>query len=222
MKKILLLAMSIMMVTAFSFGQESQTKSKAGEVKSAVQDKTKETNNKIKGTESGVSSSQSATGTGVSGAVQPSANTKVSEKGKDLAFVNEAASAGLMEVQLGKLAQQKATSQQVKDFGRMMERDHSDANSKLKAAMQKVGVTVPSNMIEKHEDNVESLSKKSGADFDKAYVDLMVKDHKEDVNKFEKASSEIQDASLKQWVSSTLPVLKKHLAEAEKLQARVK
>src|SRR5512133_1073134 len=216
MKEILLLAMSIMMVTAFSFGQESQTKSKAGEVKSAVQDKTKETTNKIKGTETSASSSQSATGTG------SNASISVNEKGKDLAFVNEAASAGLMEVQLGKLAQQKATSQQVKDFGRMMERDHSDANTKLKAAMQKVGIAVPSNMIEKHEDNVESLSKKSGADFDKAYVDLMVKDHKEDVNKFEKASSEIQDASLKQWVSSTLPVLKKHLAEAEKLQARVK
>jgi putative membrane protein len=77
-------------------------------------------------------------------------------------------------------------------------------------------------MIEKHEDNVESLSKKSGADFDKAYVDLMVRDHKEDVNKFEKASGEIQDATLKQWVSSTLPVLKNHLAEAEKLQAQVK
>lgn len=195
MKKLGLIVVSLMILPAFAFSQESQTKD----------DKS-----------TSVTSSQS-TGTG-------SVSSKVSgyDRGKELEFVNEAASGGLMEIQLGRLAQQKGSSQQVKDYGRMMERDHADASNKLKMNMQKLGIPAPSTMLQKHEDNIEKLSKESGAEFDKAYIDLMVKDHKEDVNKFEKAAENIQEPSLKEWTSNTLPVLKKHLALAEQLQEQIK
>jgi putative membrane protein len=218
MKKIVLIVMSVMMVSGLTFAQESQKKSQSTAqpgTKSATQDKTSVNTSQGTGTASPASSPSAA---------QPKTGNQPNEhnRGNDLEFVNEASSAGLMEVQLGKLAQQKGSSVQVKEFGRMMERDHSDANNKLKSAVQKLGVPASSTLQKKHQDNVDDLSKKSGADFDKAYVDLMVKDHKEDVEKFEKASNDIQEPALRQWVTSTLPVLKKHLAEAEKLQNQVK
>ncbi|HEX2394093.1 MAG TPA: DUF4142 domain-containing protein, partial [Bacteroidales bacterium] len=111
------------------------------------------------------------------------------ELGKDGSFINEAASAGLMEVELGKLAQLKGSSQQVKDFGRMMERDHSDANRKLQAISSKMGLTPSTRMLDKHQDHLDRLKNKSGAEFDDDYMDLMVKDHDEDVEKFQKAQS---------------------------------
>ncbi|HLO60478.1 MAG TPA: DUF4142 domain-containing protein [Bacteroidales bacterium] len=223
MKKILFLASGLLMISAVGFSQvnadpakqtKTQDEKSATQDKTKVQDKSHTTTSQSTGT--GAGASQSGTGTGSAGAVVEN------RRGKDLEFLNEAASGGLMEVQLGKLAQQKASSQLVKDFGKMMERDHSDANTKLRAATSKLGVPVSSSIMKEHQDKIEDVSDKTGKDFDKAYIDLMVKDHKDDVDKFEKAADNLEDPTLKQWASSTLPVLKKHLAEAQKIQDQIK
>ena len=148
-------------------------------------------------------------------------NDAPEDRGKDLLFVNEAASAGLMEVQLGKMAQQKGVSQQVKDFGKLMEKHHSDANKKLMALTQKLGIPATSRMMEKHQDNIKNLGEKNGEAFDKAYMALMVRDHKEDIEKFEKAEDEISNTELQQWVTNTLPVLKTHSTKAKSIQEQV-
>ena len=77
-------------------------------------------------------------------------------------FINEAAMGGMAEVELGKLAQEKAMSQRVKNFGEMMVRDHSAVNDDLKAICRQKNVTPPSDMG-KHKDHYNDLSKKNGA-----------------------------------------------------------
>jgi putative membrane protein len=144
------------------------------------------------------------------------------DRGKDLLFINEATSAGLMEVQLGKMAQQKGVSQQVKDFGKLMEKEHGDANKKLMAITDKLGVPVRSGMMDKHQEHIKDLSEKSGASFDQAYIDSMVKDHKDDIEAFEKAEEEVSETELKQWIASTLPALKQHAIKAESIKEQVK
>lgn len=144
----------------------------------------------------------------------------VSEEGTK--FAVEAASGGMMEVQLGELAQQKASSQRVKDFGAMMVRDHSKANDELKSLAGMKNITLPPAPGEDHMKHIEGLSKKSGREFDQDYMKMMVEDHQEDVNKFEKASQNSQDPDLQAFASKTLPVLRAHLDSAKSVQQSLK
>lgn len=133
-------------------------------------------------------------------------------------FVTEAASGGMMEVELGKLAQEKATNQQVKDFGAMMVKDHGQANEKLKSIAQSKNIQLPAAMNEDHQEHVNKLRNLSGQEFDREYVNLMVEDHEEDISKFEDMQSDVQDQELKQWVDSTLPTLRTHKERIDQIK----
>jgi putative membrane protein len=141
---------------------------------------------------------------------------------EDSKFAVEAASGGMMEVQLGELAQQKALSQQVKDFGQKMVTDHSKANDELKALAARKNITLPPAPGDDHMDHIKKLSDKSGKEFDKDYIDLMVKDHKNDIDKFEKCSKDAKDADLKAFAEKSLPVLREHHEAAKKIQDALK
>ena len=152
-----------------------------------------------------------------------SANTvdrsNLDEAGK---FMVEAASGGQMEVELGNLAKEKATNQSVKDFGAMMVTDHSKANDELKSLAATKNVTLPMSPEGEHQEHINDLKNKTGSEFDKDYIDMMVKDHKEDVDKFEDMAKNSDNADVKAFASKTLPVLKKHLAEAKRIQDQLK
>nr|WP_294792231.1 DUF4142 domain-containing protein [uncultured Mucilaginibacter sp.] len=131
----------------------------------------------------------------------------------DAKFVVDAANGGMSEVELGKLARQKATNAKVKEFAEMMVMDHTKANEELKALAKAKNVTLPDSLNVDSKKGLDDLSKKAGADFDKAYVSMMVDDHKKDVAEFEKAGKDLKDADLKAFVDKTLPVLKGHLTK---------
>ncbi|WP_224995452.1 DUF4142 domain-containing protein [Cesiribacter sp. SM1] len=133
-------------------------------------------------------------------------------------FVNEAASSSMMEVELGKLAQEKANNQQVKDFGGMMVQDHSQANERLKSIAQNKNIQVPSTMMEKHQQQVDRLRNLSGQEFDQEYVNLMVEAHEEDISKFEDKQGDVQDQELRQWVDNTLPTLRTHKEQIDQIK----
>ena len=137
-------------------------------------------------------------------------------------FAMKAADGGMAEVELGKLASQKASNDRVKQFGQKMVDDHSKANDALKAAASQEGVTLPADTSEKHKKLVQKLSGLSGAAFDKAYMDAMVKDHVEDVKEFEKASKAPGDSPVKTFAANTLPTLKEHLQMARDIDNEVK
>ncbi len=130
----------------------------------------------------------------------------------------EAASGGMYEVELGKLARQKAQTQAVKDFAPQMVTDHGKANEQLKALASAKGITLPATISDKHQKDYDNFTEKEAADFDKDYIDQMVKDHKKDVNAFEKAAKNLDDPDVKAFASNTLPTLKEHLTMAEQIQ----
>lgn len=136
----------------------------------------------------------------------------------DAAFATEAASGGLAEVELGKLAEQKATDPKVKEFGAMMVKDHSKANEELKVLAAKKNIALPAAPGEEKQKKIQEISAQSGTAFDKAYVDEMVTDHEEDVKFFEENLQKVQDAEIKQFIEATLPVLRKHLDHIQKIQ----
>jgi len=129
----------------------------------------------------------------------------------DVKFAAEAASGGMTEVALGKIAQEKGVNARVKKFGSMMVMDHSKANDSLKALAVRKNITLPAAPNAKDQATIDKLSKLSGRAFDDAYVSDMIDDHKNDVKAFEDATKSLKDPDLKAFATKTLPVLKTHL-----------
>jgi putative membrane protein len=135
----------------------------------------------------------------------------------DAKFAVDAADGDLAEVELGKLAQQKATNPELKKFGAMMVSDHSIINEKMKNIAKNKGITLPQVTGEYRQNIRKDLSDKSGKDFDRAYVTTIIKDHKENIKTFEAAIKELRDTDLRRFASTNLPILKKHLGAIEKI-----
>jgi len=135
----------------------------------------------------------------------------------DRDFLMDAAMDGLMEVELGRLAAQQGTSDAVKQFGQRMVDDHTQANTELMSLASGKGITLPTELGEKHRQRVTKLSGMSGAEFDRAYVRMMVSAHNKDVAEFEKQSNRGADADLKAFAAKTLPILREHQQMARAL-----
>ena len=133
-------------------------------------------------------------------------------------FVKDALLGGMTEVELGKLAVEKASTDPVKQFGQKMIDDHSKANDELKAIASKENIPVPESLDSKHQSRVEKLSKLSGADFEKAYVKDQLKDHQQDVRQFQEEAKSGTDPDVKSFASKTLPTLEEHLNMAKELE----
>ena len=136
---------------------------------------------------------------------------------QDRDFLMDAAMGGLMEVELGKVAAAQGTSDAVKQFGQRMVDDHGKANTELMTLATSKGITLPTQLDEKHREHVTKLQGMSGADFDRAYSKMMLSDHKKDVSAFEKESTKGTDADLKAFATTTLPTLREHLQMAQAL-----
>lgn len=136
-------------------------------------------------------------------------------------FVNKAAMGGMMEVALGKLAQTNARSKEVKEFGKLLEKDHSKANDELKSITASKNITLPSSLNADQANHLKEMSTKKDDAFDKAYIDMMVEDHVEDIEEFKKAAASNPDPDIKNFATKILPVIQNHLLIAKNLKAKM-
>jgi putative membrane protein len=141
--------------------------------------------------------------------------------GSDAQFARKAAQGGMAEVKMGHLAQDKGTADSVKKFGQRMVEDHSKAGDALKQAAAAENVVLPKDMNAQDKATYDSLSKLSGAAFDRAYARDMVKDHEEDIAEFNREANGGQDAAIKDFASQTLPTLQDHLKQAKEMRQNV-
>ena len=141
---------------------------------------------------------------------------------QDKMFADKAAKGGMMEVALGEYAEMNASNASVKALGKMMKEDHTKANNELKSWATKAGYTLPTAMDADMQKKVDDLKAKKGADFDKAYTDLMVEDHKEDIALFKEEVSSGGAGTLKAFASNTIPTLEHHLTKSEEAKKAVK
>ena len=130
-------------------------------------------------------------------------------------FAVKVANGGMMEVQLGKIAEEKGVSKGVKDFGAMMVKDHTKANDELKSLASSKNITLPATVSDDMQKHIDDLSKKTGKDFDKDYINMMVRDHKDNIDLFEDAAKNSKDSEFKNFAVKTLPTLYKHLGAAK-------
>src|SRR5215217_2375720 len=139
-----------------------------------------------------------------------------------MAFALKAGAGGLLEVELGNLVKSNAAHQRVKNFGQIMVKDHTAANAELIALAQQKNFNIPTTLSVEMQTHVNELKALKGADFDKKYMDMMVKDHKEDIGLFEEAASHSTDADVKAFAAKTLPTLKMHQDSAKAVKGALK
>ena len=130
-------------------------------------------------------------------------------------FVMDVAHAGMAEVELGRMATEKASKDDVKKFGQRMVDDHTKANDQLKQIATSKGVNLPTELDRSTQREMDRLNKLSGAEFDREYMKHMVSDHKKDVSEFKSEANRAKDPSVKQFAATTLPTLQQHLELAQ-------
>ena len=136
----------------------------------------------------------------------------------DRRFIEDAANSGMFEVQVAQLAAAKATDPNVRSFASMLVDHHTAANNELVQIANARGVELPAAPKRALRRDVEKLGKKNGDEFDRDFVrNVGIKAHEKDIKTFQKASKNVKDAQLNAFVDKTLPVLREHLAAAEKL-----
>jgi putative membrane protein len=149
-------------------------------------------------------------------------------------FIEKAGKGSKEEVALGELALQKSSNPDVKDFARQLINDHRQANAEFSQLAEKGGVSIDfpewsrtgtseqidtsqfgSDVTSEH--RYRELAGKSGSDFDKTFVKLMVDDHKKDIKEFQKEATDAADPAVRSFAANTVPKLQAHLDHAERL-----
>ena len=129
----------------------------------------------------------------------------------DKKFLREATLDGMTEIELGKVAEEKATNPHLKEFAqRMVEEYTADHNVMIRIASDE-SVVLPKTIDSKHKARVERLSRLSGKDFDRAYIQDEMKQRHQDVKEYTNASQGGNDPNLKNYATSTLASLEDHL-----------
>lgn len=139
----------------------------------------------------------------------------VIENNQDAAFLMKAAEMQLENISMGKLAQQKGDSPHVIELGKMMEEDYTLSLAALRTLAQSKSVSIPNTVTEDSMNAYEDLNEKTGNDFGKSYSKMMVEQHEDAIDLYEKAASDSEDLTIRAWASEELPKLKAHLQHAE-------
>lgn len=136
-------------------------------------------------------------------------------------FVATAASSDMYEIEAGRMAQDMATNQEIKDFGAMMVADHTDSSDKLKAAVADggEGLTVPTAMLPKHQQQLDAL-RSAGANFDRVYTEQQVAAHQEALSLLQSQASGGTVASLQAFAAEVAPVVEGHLEHVRELASQ--
>lgn len=135
----------------------------------------------------------------------------------DKAFLKKALEGNMAEVQMGQLALQKSSDDQVKQFAQRMVDDHGKMLDQLKPVAQQMGVKVPEGPSKGQMKSMDKMKALSGDAFDQAYIKSMVKDHKNDDSEFKQEAQSTQNPQLKQMVTQSDQIIQSHLQQIQEI-----
>src|SRR5438477_3524960 len=158
----------------------------------------------------------SKTSTGSSGGTVSSLNAE------EKRFFITAVQANLSEIRAAQLALTKATSNDVRNLANRIVADHFTANQQLKQLAITKGVALPAVTTKEPNRTADELADKVGKDFDRAFIEAMIRDHEKAIGEFQKESQQAHDPDLKTWVIATLPTLQVHLDTAKQVDSKLK
>ncbi|HRY04755.1 MAG TPA: DUF4142 domain-containing protein [Beijerinckiaceae bacterium] len=134
-------------------------------------------------------------------------------------FLKEAIQGDNAEIQMGQLAAARGGSKDVRDFGKMLSRDHQKAAAQARKVATQMKMKAPAGIPDAAKEEKAKLRKLKGADFDKEFASYMVEDHRKDIDEFQREAEQGENPKVKEMAAAQLPTLKKHLEAAQKLAA---
>lgn len=169
---------------------------------------------------------QNTAGTGQAGGSASMQGTQAKgnrsrSKTSDKKFIKKAILDSEAEIKLGRTVQQNASDPNVKEYGQKMIDDHSKMKEQMMPIAQQMGIKLPSTLPPKLAKRQEKLQGLSGAEFDKAYMSAMVKDHSKDVPEFRHEANDAQNPQVKEAAQKAAPVIEEHLQLAQQVAEKV-
>ncbi len=143
-------------------------------------------------------------------------------KGTMNEFVTKASEGGMMEVAMGKLAETNGGSPDIKEYGKMLEKDHGMDNADLQGIAVAERIQMSPGLKEDQTRYLKDLEAKRGANFDKTFIDMMIEDHTKDIEEFKAAAANNENEKVRAFAAKTLPVLQKHLDKAREIKGKMK
>jgi putative membrane protein len=132
-------------------------------------------------------------------------------------LLNKLHHANQMEIEAGKLAQEKGASKAVKAYGKTLVRDHSAADKKVIATAKQLKVELPKEMPPMSDAKMDEAKAAAGEEFDKKFAAAMLDDHKKDVEETSEARDKTTNPKLKKLLAGLVPTLEKHRDTAQKI-----
>jgi putative membrane protein len=139
----------------------------------------------------------------------------------DASFLKEAAMVNMTEVELAQIALEASESDEVRRYAQRMVTDHRRNQEKLKSLARDLNVELPGQLDQHHRQMVDRHVSLSGEEFDRAYIDMMARDHQKVVSKFERQAKEATNEQVQEYASDTLPTLRSHMRDAQQLDERL-
>lgn len=140
----------------------------------------------------------------------------------DADLVVEGAASGMAELEAARLAKDKASNPQVKEYAAQLVKDHEAVNAALKTVAAAKGITLPNTVKDAQQKDLTDLREKTGNDFDKEFMKMMENMHQDDVNRLEKLAEKADDAEIRNFAASNLPQMRNHLEKAKSIRENLK
>jgi putative membrane protein len=138
---------------------------------------------------------------------------------QDSKVLTDAASYNLLSMELGRMAEERAVTPEVKELARELTREHSDVKDDLWGIAQRKQIELPSDVSNEHRNTLENVSEKSGLDFDKEFVDEVISSHRDKIDDFESLTRDSDDPEIREFAINTLPKLRMQLERAERVES---
>jgi putative membrane protein len=140
----------------------------------------------------------------------------------DAKYVVDAYAAGMKEIRYSERVKDRLSNTDDKNFAETMITEHTAMNDKMRALASSKQISLPTELTQGEQNDLDDLMKKSGTDLDKAYLDGMIDDHKNAVDLFEKASSKATDEDIRNAFNDGLPKIRMHLQMAQSARDKIK
>lgn len=135
-----------------------------------------------------------------------------------ITFIHQAGMSGNMEITMAQNAMEKASSDEVKNLAKTIADQHTELNNKLKDIAKSKNINFPVGVTSTLQDEMTEMTSKKGSDFDRAYLQWVIKEHQKDIDDFKRASAESKDEQVSQFASTAVPILQQHLDAAKAIK----
>jgi putative membrane protein len=148
-------------------------------------------------------------------AALPTAPAAIELTAQENAVIDQLHAANVLELAAAKLAIKNAESRDVRRYGEHLLRDHTKADRELTTVAKRNGAK----LADVDNAKIDDLKGRRGTDFDRAFLDMMIRDHQASIDTVRSAQNQAQNPDIKALLNKTLPTLEKHEQDAQQLVA---